>query len=104
MQWQNSSSRTAARARGETSTNASWGAVQERRGEARRAGAAGQGGRRRHGQRLDTYSCCDVLLARRTGAVRPGRIRTRAGILLSAIDTWCASTTEAGEVRAHEEV
>lgn len=102
MQWQNSSSRTAGQARGETSTNASWG--QYKRGEARRAGAAGQGGRRRHGQRLDTYSCCDVLLVRRTGAVRPGRIRTRAGILLSAIDTWCASATEAAEVRAHEEV
>lgn len=73
-----------------------------RRGEAGRGSRAG--GRRRHGQRLDTYSCCDVLLVRRTGAVRPGRIRTRAGILLSAIDTWCASATEAAEVRAHEEV
>jgi hypothetical protein len=104
MQWQNSSSRTAARARSETSTNASLG--QYKRGEARRGGQGqpGRGGRRRHGQRLDTYSCCDVLLVRRTGAVRPGRIRTRAGILLSAIDTWCASATEAGEVRAHGEV
>ena len=59
---------------------------------------AGAGARHRHGQRLDRYSCCGVVRARRIGAVRPCPIWTRGDIPVSVGDTWWPSGSEAGRV------